>query len=144
MIPKESIDKTAEQGAIESRNIVFLSGSNFSVETAIAFTYRVSKYFMGADAKLIKHNDKEDNTISFIIRHDGGDKFSYFCARCFYYFFNFFPLKQAIINHNPSSVYIDADLVEDEVESMKRYLESIQDDDLRKIKANNNNNNTIS
>jgi hypothetical protein len=42
MIPKESIDKTAEQGAIESRNIVFLSGSNFSVETAIAFTYRVS------------------------------------------------------------------------------------------------------
>jgi hypothetical protein len=53
MIPKESIDKTAEQGAIESRNIVFLSGSNFSVETAIAFTYRVSKYFMGADAKLI-------------------------------------------------------------------------------------------
>ena len=100
---------------------------------------------MGADAKLIKHNDKEDNTISFIIRHDGGDKFSYFCARCFYYFFNFFPLKHAIINHNPSSVYIDADLVEDEVESMKRYLESIQDDDLRKIKANNNNNNnTIS
>ena len=67
MIPKESIDKTAEQGAIESRNIVFLSGSNFSVETAIAFTYRVSKYFMGADAKLIKHKDKEDNTISFII-----------------------------------------------------------------------------
>jgi hypothetical protein len=127
MIPKESIDKTAEQGAIESRNIVFLSGSNFSVETAIAFTYRVSKYFMGADAKLIKHKDK----------------FSYFCARCFYYFFNFFPLKHAIINHNPSSVYIDADLVEDEVESMKRYLEPIQDDDLRKIKANNNNN-TIS
>lgn len=42
MIPKESIDKTAEQGEIESRNIVFLSGSNFSVETAIAFTYRVS------------------------------------------------------------------------------------------------------
>jgi hypothetical protein len=40
-------------------------------------------------------------------------------------------------------VYIDADLVEDEVESMKRYLEPIQDDDLRKIKANNNNN-TIS
>jgi hypothetical protein len=66
MIPKESIDKTAEQGAIESRNIVFLSGSNFSVETAIVFTYRVSK----ADAKLIKHKDKEDNTISFIIRHD--------------------------------------------------------------------------
>ena len=133
MIPKESIDKLAQQWAIESRNIVLLSGSNFSVETAIAFTYKVSKYFMGADAKLIKHKEKEDNTISFIIRHDSGDKFSYFCARCFYHFFNFFPLKHVIINHDPSSVFIEADLVEDEVESMKRYLESIQDD-IKKIK----------
>jgi hypothetical protein len=134
MIPKESIDKLAQQWAIESRNIVLLSGSNFSVETAIAFTYKVSKYFMGADAKLIKHKEKEDNnTISFIIRHDGGDKFSYFCARCFYHFFNFFPLKHVIVNHDPSSVHIESDLVEDEVESMKRYLESIQDD-IKKIK----------
>src|ERR687887_980292 len=79
MIPKESIDKITEQWAIESRNIVLLSGSDFSVETAIAFTYKVSKYFMGADAKLIKRNkDKEDSTISFIVRHDGGDRLSYF------------------------------------------------------------------
>jgi hypothetical protein len=127
MIPKESIDKLAQQWAIESRNIVLLSGSNFSVETAIAFTYKVS-YFIGADAKLIKHKKKEDNTISFIIRHDSGDKFSYFCARYFYHFFNFFPLKHVIANHDASSVHIEADLVEDEVESMKRYLESIQDD----------------
>jgi hypothetical protein len=128
MIPKETIDKLAEQWATESKNIVLLSGSEFSVETAIAFTYKVSKYFMGADAKLIKRNEKEDKTISFIIRHDGGDKFSYFCARCFHYFFNSFPLKHVVVDHDQSSVYIEVDLVEDEVESMKRYLESIQGD----------------
>ena len=121
----------------ESRNIVFLSGSDFSVENAIAFTYKVSKYFMGADAKLIKRSkDGEDsnNRVSFIIRHDCGDKFSYFCARCFYHFFNFFALKRVIVNHDPTSVYIEVDLVEDEVESMKRYLESIEDD-IKKIKS---------
>jgi hypothetical protein len=83
MISKESIDKLAQQWAIEPRNIVLLSGSNFSVETAIVFTYKVSKYFMGADAKLIKHKEKEDNTISFIIRHDSGYKFSYFVRAVF-------------------------------------------------------------
>lgn len=129
MIPKGSIDKLAEQWATESRNIVLLSGSDFSVETAIAFTYKVSKYFMGADAKLIKRKEKEDDkTISFIIRHDGGDRFSYFCARCFYHFFNSFPLKHVVIDHDTSSVYIEVDLVEDEVQSMKRYLESIREE----------------
>jgi hypothetical protein len=134
MISKESIDKLAEQWATESKNIVLLSGTDFSVETAIAFTYKVSKYFMGADAKLFKRKEKEDNVISFIIRHDGGDKFSYFCARCFYHFFNSFPLKHVVVDHDQSSVYIEVDLVEDEVESMKRYLESIQDD-VKKIKS---------
>lgn len=134
MIPKESIDKLAEQWATESKNIVLLSGSDFSVETAIAFTYKVSKYFMGADAKLFKRKGKEDKTISFIIRHDGGDKFSYFCARCFYYFFNSFPLKHVVVDHDQSSVYIEVDLVEDEVESMKRYLESIHED-IKKTKS---------
>jgi hypothetical protein len=114
MISKESIDKLAEQWATEARNIVLLSGSDFSVETAIAFTYKVSKYFVGADAKLIKRKDKEDDkTILFIIRHDAGDKFSYFCARCFYHFFNSFPLKHVIVDHDTSSVYIEVDLVED-------------------------------
>jgi hypothetical protein len=134
MISKESIDKLAEQWATESKNIVLLSGSDFSVETAIAFTYKVSKYFMGADAKLFKRKEKEDNAISFIIRHDGGDKFSYFCARCFYHFFNSFPLKHVVVDHDQSSVYIEVDLVEDKVESIKRYLESIQDD-IKKIKS---------
>lgn len=113
IISKESIDKLAEQWATESKNIVLLSGSDFSVETAIAFTYKVSKYFMGADAKLIKRKEKqeEDNAISFIIRHDGGNKFSYFCARCFYYFFNSFPLKHVNVDHDASSVYIEINLV---------------------------------
>jgi hypothetical protein len=134
IISKENIDKLAEQWATESKNIVLLSGSDFSVETAMGFTYKVSKYFMGADAKLFKRKDKEDNTISFIIRHDGGDKFSYFCACCFYYFFNSFPLKHVNVDHDASSVYIEINLVQDEVQSMKRYLESIQDD-IKKMKS---------
>jgi len=126
MVPKENIDKMAEQWAIESKNIVLLSGNRFSVETAVGFTYKVSRYFMGADAKLIKTKDKD--AISFIIRHDGGEKFSYFCARCFYHFYNFFPLKQVIVNHDASSVYIEVNLAEDEVGAMKRYLESVRDE----------------
>jgi hypothetical protein len=89
MIDKKNIDRLTEQWAIESRNIVLLSGSDFSVKTAIAFTYRVSKYFMAADAKLIKSKDNDSFTIPLIIMHDGGANFSYFCARCFYNFYNF-------------------------------------------------------
>jgi hypothetical protein len=124
----ESIGKLAEQWATESRNIVLLSGDDFNVETAIMFTYKVSKYFMGADAKLTKRKDKEESRISFIVRHHGGDIFSYFCVHCFYYFFNSFPLKHVLVDHDSSSVYIDLDLVEDEIESMKRYVKAIQED----------------
>jgi hypothetical protein len=111
LINKDNIDKLAEQWAVESRNIVLLSGSAFSTETAIDFTYKVSRYFMGADARLIK--EKED-IVSFIIRHDGGEKFSYFCARCFDRFYNFFKLRKTLINHDASCVYIEVDLREDE------------------------------
>jgi hypothetical protein len=56
----------------------------FSVETAIPFTYKVLRYFIGADAKLIKRKEKQDDEgISFIIRHDGGDKFSTFVHAVF-------------------------------------------------------------
>jgi hypothetical protein len=130
MVSRENIDQLTEQWAVEARNIVLLSGSSFSIETAIDFTYKISKYFMGADAKLVKKkpNDRESNNniISFIIRHDGGEKFSYFCTRCFYYFYSFFPLKHVIVRHDASSVYIDLDLVEDEIETMKHYLELIE------------------
>jgi hypothetical protein len=78
-VSRESIDQLTEQWAVEARNIVLLSGSSFSIETAIDFTYKISKYFMGADAKLVKKkpSDRESNNnniISFIIRHDGGEK----------------------------------------------------------------------
>jgi len=132
MIDKEKIDRLTEQWATESKNIILLSGSAFSLETAIGFTYKVSKYFIGADAKVIRSKDKD--SISFIVRHDGGEKFSYFCAGCFYHFFNFFPLKRVVVNHDASSVYIEVDLVEDEVKIMKRYLESIKDE-LRSVKT---------
>jgi hypothetical protein len=125
MISKENIDKLSEQWAVESRNIVLLSGTSFSTQTAMDFTYKVSRYFMGADAKLIRSEEKED-VISFIIRHDGGEKFSYFCARCFDRFYNFFSLRKVLINHDASCVYIEVDLREDEMEAMKRYLESIK------------------
>lgn len=88
MSPKEKIEALSIKWATESRNIVLLSGTRFSVETAVAFTYKVSKHFIGADAKLIRGDD--DDIISFIIRHDNREKFSYFCARCFYHFYNFF------------------------------------------------------
>jgi len=82
LVSRENIDRLSEQWAVESRNIVLLSGAPFSIETAIDFTYRVSKYLIGADAKLIRSKERDD-VISFIIRHDGGEKYSYFCARCF-------------------------------------------------------------
>lgn len=127
MVSKESIDKLSEQWAIESRHIVLLSGTTFSTETAIDFTYKVSRYFMGADAKLIRSKEKSD-VISFIIRHDGAEKFSYFCAQCFDRFYNFFSLKKVSINHDSSCVYVEVDLREDEMEAMKRYIDSIKNE----------------
>lgn len=104
MVGKEIIETLTEQWAIESRNIVLLSGATFTTETAMDFVYKISKYFRGADAKLIKSRDKDD-VISFIIRHDGGERFSYFCALCFNHFFNFFPLRKVLVNHDNSCVY---------------------------------------
>jgi hypothetical protein len=57
------------------------------VEAEIMYIYKVSKYFMRAEAELIKREDKEECRISFIVRHDGGDKFSYFCA-CYFFIFS--------------------------------------------------------
>jgi hypothetical protein len=130
-VPKEKIDELAIKWATESRNIVLLSGISFSIETAIAFTYRVSKYFMCADAKLVKGNNGD--IVSSIIRHDNREKFSYFCARCFYHFYDFFQLKQVAVDHDASLVYIKIDLTEDEVEAMKRYVDSVQEE-IRKAK----------
>jgi hypothetical protein len=89
---------------------------------------------MGSDAKLIKSKERDD-MISFIIRHDGGEKFSYFRARCFDRFFNFFSLRKVLINHDTSCVYIEVDLREDEMEAMKRYIDSIKND-VQHAKAN--------
>ena len=43
------------------------------------------------------------------------------------------PLKRVIVNSDASSMYIEVDLVEDEVEAMKRYLESVEND-IKKMK----------
>jgi len=134
MIPKESIDKLAEQWATESRNIVLLSGSNFSVETAIAFTYKVSKYFMGADAKLISARRKKIKQFHLSSGMTVGINSLTLVHAVFTIFFNSFALKHVVVDHDQSSVHIEIDLVEDEVESMKRYLESIQED-IKKIKS---------
>lgn len=57
-----------------------------------------------------------------------------FVHAVFTIFFNSFPLKHVVVDHDQSSVHIEIDRVEDEVESMKRYLESIQED-IKKIKS---------
>jgi hypothetical protein len=126
MLNKQEIDKRTDQSATESRNIVLLSGSPFTIENAIGFCYKISKYFMGADAKLVQSQEKD--VVSIIIRHDGRQNFSYFCAQCFVRLFNIFELKAVAVTHDFSTAFVKINIAEDETEAMKRYIEQAMEE----------------
>jgi hypothetical protein len=123
LIDPGQLDMLTRQWAGESKNIILLSGRDFNLETAVAFGRLIAKYFVGGDAKMVESPRKD--TISMVVRHDAGEHFSFFCAPCYRHFFNLFPLRQVIVEHDPSTIFIMLEIATDEMEGMKHYLDEV-------------------
>lgn len=122
MAPREQLDALTREWANESKNIILLSGMDFNLETAVGFARIIAKYFVGGDARMV---GSQDNVVSMVIRHDGSEHFSFFCARCYQHFFNLLTLKRVSVDHDPSTIFIRLEMATDEVDGMKHYLEEV-------------------
>ena len=58
------LDELSDLWATEAKNIVLLSGADLTVESAVSFSCKIAKYFMGADTKVIKSEDGQCNIFS--------------------------------------------------------------------------------
>lgn len=101
LIDRQNIEVLAKKWSAEARNIIMLSGQEPSVESVLDFVRKVSKYFMGTDARI----NATDNTASIAIRHDGGMNFSYFAAQSFVYLFQRIEIR-AFVDHDETTVFI--------------------------------------
>jgi len=101
LVDKQPLDLLAKKWAAEARNIILLSGQELNIESALDFTRKVSKYFMGTDARITF----TDNAVSIAMRHDGGDNFSYFTDRSFAYLFETMEIRTAV-DHDDTTVFI--------------------------------------
>ncbi|MGI0038195.1 MAG: hypothetical protein ACREAO_00120 [Nitrososphaera sp.] len=128
MAGHQQLDVLTRQWATESKNIILLSGMDFNLETAVAFARIVAKYFVGGDARMV---GSPENTISMVVRHDGGEHFSFFCARCYEHFFNLLTLKRVTVDHDPSTIFIKLEVATSEVDGMKHYLDEV----LKEVKS---------
>lgn len=101
LIDRQNLDMLATKWAAEARNIIMLSGQEPSIESALDFVRKVSKYFMGTDARI----NSTDKAVSIAIRHDGGANFSYFTAQSFVYLFQKIEIR-ASVDHDDTTVFI--------------------------------------
>src|SRR5690606_21707748 len=104
LIDRENLETLAKKWAAEARNIITLSGQEPSAESALDFVRKVSKYFMGTDARI----KSTDHSISSAIRHDGGVNFSYFTAQSFVHLFQRMEIR-AFVDHDETTVFIRID-----------------------------------
>jgi hypothetical protein len=108
---QESLDKLAKMWAVEAKNIILLSGAELSVQSAVSFVRRVSKYFMGTDARITLLNkaggdpSADHAAISAVIRHDAGENFSYFTSRSFAHLFETIGIRAAV-DYDSTTVFI--------------------------------------
>jgi hypothetical protein len=79
LVNRADLDQLTKQWATEAKNIVLLSGDGLTLESAVSFSRLIAKHFMGSDTRVSKSEDGK--TIMLIIRHDGGNGFSFFCSR---------------------------------------------------------------
>ena len=101
LIDRQTLDMLARKWAAEARNIIMLSGQEPGVESALDFARKVSKYFMGTDARI----NSTDKAVSIVIRHDGGKNFSYFTAQSFVFLFEKLEIR-ASVDHDDTAVFI--------------------------------------
>lgn len=122
MADRKRLDALTREWAHESKNLILLSGHDFNLETAVGFARVVAKYFVGGDARMV---GSQGNVISMVVRHDGGEHFSFFCAKCYEHFFNLLTIKRVTVDHDSSTIFIRLEVASGEVDGIKHYLEEV-------------------
>lgn len=107
MASRDGLEDLAKQWADEPRNMAVLSGigDEFTLESAVDFIRKLSKYVIGSDARIIP-DDNNNNNISIIIRHSLGENFSFFFSRNI---MNLTGLLQSVrvhVNYNENTISI--------------------------------------
>jgi hypothetical protein len=116
------LEKLGQYWAHEAKNIILLSGSEFSLESAIDYVKKISKYFVKSSARIIlmnngigvngenhysDHEGQElDNDIRIIVRHDMGENFSIFGSQFFLYFFRQLESRKVTVNHDSTTNFV--------------------------------------
>lgn len=119
---KNTLDKLGQYWAHEAKNTIFLSGSEFSLESAIDYVKKVSKYFVHSsptitlvkseiDISEVSHDtDREgkgfDNDILIAVRHDMGNNFSIFVSQFLLHFFRKLESRKVTEDHDSTTNFV--------------------------------------
>jgi hypothetical protein len=119
---KNTLDKLGQYWAHEAKNTILLSGSEFSLESAIDYVKKVSKYFVHSsptitlvkseiDISEVSHDtDREgkgfDNDILIAVRHDMGNNFSIFVSQFLLHFFRKLESRKVTEDHDSTTNFV--------------------------------------
>jgi hypothetical protein len=119
---KNTLDKIGQYWAHEAKNTILLSGSEFSLESAIDYVKKASKYFVHTsptitlvkneiDVSEVSHNtDREgkgfDNDILIAVRHDMGNNFSIFVSQFLLHFFRQLESRKVAEDHDSTTNFV--------------------------------------
>jgi hypothetical protein len=119
---KNTLDKLGQYWAHEAKNTILLSGSEFSLESAIDYVKKASKYFVHSsptitlvkseiDVSEVRHDsDHEgkglDNDILMAVRHDMGNNFSIFTSQFLLHFFRQLESRKVTEDHNSTTNFV--------------------------------------
>jgi hypothetical protein len=119
---KNTLDKLGQYWAHEAKNTILLSGSEFSLESAIDYVKKASKYFVHSsptitlvkseiDVSEVRHDsDHEgkglDNDILMAVRHDMGNNFSIFTSQFLLHFFRQLESRRVTEDHNSTTNFV--------------------------------------
>lgn len=119
---KNTLDKLGQYWAHEAKNTILLSGSEFSLESAIDYVKKVSKYFVHSsptitlvkseiDISEVSHDtDREgkgfDNDILIAVRHDMGNNFSIFVSQFLLHFFRKLESRKVTEDHDATTNFV--------------------------------------
>jgi hypothetical protein len=119
---KNTLDKLGQYWAHEAKNTILLSGSEFSLESAIDYVKKASKYFVHSsptitlvkneiDISEVSHDtDREgkgfDNDILIAVRHDMGNNFSIFVSQFLLHFFRKLESRKVTEDHDSTTNFV--------------------------------------
>ncbi len=119
---KNTLDKLGQYWAHEAKNNILLSGSEFSLESAVDYVKKASKYFVHASPTItflksengvseVSHDtDREgksfDNDILIAVRHDMGNNFSIFVSQFLLHFFRKLESRKVTEDHDSTTNFV--------------------------------------